>query len=255
MLSIDLNCDLGESFGNYTIGNDEEVLGFVTSVNIACGYHAGDPVVMDKTVKLALDNRVAIGAHPSLPDLMGFGRRNMSISDKEARSYVIYQVGALDGFVKAHGGELKHVKPHGALYNMAATDYKLARAIAEAVYMVNPQLILIGLANSELIKAAKDVGLKSGNEVFADRAYNNDGTLVNRGNNGAVIHDVNECISRVIKMIKEGKVNSIEGKEILINADTVCIHGDNKIALDFAEKISCTLKAEEINIKALSNKL
>lgn len=237
MPSIDLNSDLGESFGSYTIGNDEAVLAHITSANIACGFHASDPVIMEKTVRQALQKGVAIGAHPGYPDLMGFGRRNMSISREEARAYMIYQIGALNSFVKANGGKLQHVKPHGALYNAAAVDYSLAKALAEAVYDVDKELIFVGLAGSEMIKACKDIGLRAASEVFADRAYNPDGTLVSRRLENAMIHDTDLCISRVLRMIKEGKVTAVNGKDIEITADTVCIHGDNKMALEFAVKL------------------
>lgn len=237
MFIVDLNCDLGESFGSYNIGNDEKILDYVTSVNIACGYHAGDPMVMNKTVELALKKKVAIGAHPGLPDLMGFGRRNMSVSPDEARAYVIYQLGALQAFVTAHGGKLQHVKPHGALYNMAAVDYKLAKGIVEAVYAVNPELIFVGLANSMMIRAAKDLGLSTASEVFADRAYNQDGTLVARNVPGAVIHDNSLCIARVIEMVKEKSVATIDGGRIALEADTICIHGDNPSAFEFVEEL------------------
>ncbi|KAB3532759.1 LamB/YcsF family protein [Alkaliphilus pronyensis] len=252
MLSVDLNCDMGEGFGNYSIGNDRDIINYVSSVNIACGFHAGDPVIMDKTVKLALEKGVAIGAHPAFPDLLGFGRRNMIVSSDEAKAYVIYQVGALKAFVEANGGELNHVKPHGALYNMAASDYKLARAIAEAIYDIDSSLSLIGLANSKLIEAAAEVGIKGLNEVFADRAHSCDGTLVSRSIAGSVIHDVNQCYNRVLGMVKEGKIKSMYGKDIVVKADTICIHGDNEMALEFAKNINIKLKEEGISIKSIN---
>ena len=174
MYKVDLNCDLGESFGRYKLGLDEEVIKYVSSANIACGFHASDPVVMEKTVALAKSKNVSIGAHPGYLDLIGFGRRNMDISEEEAKAYTKYQIGALYSFCKSAGVELKHVKPHGALYNMAAKDYKLARAICEAIYEFDKDIILLGLANSKLIEAAKDLNLRYANEVFADRAYEED---------------------------------------------------------------------------------
>ncbi len=231
-MKVDLNCDLGEN-----CGRDEEILNYITSANIACGFHAGDSVTMERTVKIALDKGVKIGVHPGLPDLENFGRKIMKISDKEARSFMIYQIGALYGFVKALGGKLNHVKPHGALYNMAAKDYKFSKILAEAVYDVDPELIFVGLSNSLMVEAARDTGLAVLNEVFADRAYNNDGTLVSRTLKGAVLHDVNHCTDRVTKMIKENKVISIDGNEINIKADTVCLHGDNEEALQLAKSI------------------
>jgi UPF0271 protein len=249
MYQIDLNSDLGESFGNYVIGNDEGVLDHISSANIACGFHASDPVVMAQTVRMAIEKGVSIGAHPGYPDLMGFGRRHMSISTEEAKAYMIYQIGALNGFVQAYGGKLRHVKPHGALYNAAAKDYALARALAESVHAVDQDLIFVGLAGSQMIKAAKDVGLSTASEVFADRAYNPDGSLVSRGMKGAVLHDVDLCISRVMRMIKEGMVRAINGVDIDIAADTVCLHGDNEMALAFASKLRQAFNTNKIAVR------
>ncbi|MDP0489032.1 MAG: 5-oxoprolinase subunit PxpA [Fusobacterium sp. JB020] len=250
-MKIDLNCDLGESFGVYKIGMDEEVLKYISSANVACGWHAGDSVVMGKTVELAKKNNVAVGAHPGFPDLVGFGRRTLNVSPKELKSYVKYQVGALLAFTKSEGLKMQHVKPHGAMYNMAAKDYNLALAIAEAIKEVDDSLILMGLANSEMIRAGKDVGIKVANEVFADRAYNDDGTLVSRALEGAVIHDKDLAISRVIRMVKEGKVESINGKDIDLVPQSICIHGDNPEALEFAKNIREALVKEGIEISSL----
>ena len=242
MYKIDLNSDLGESFGAYKIGSDEEILKkSVTSVNSTCGFHAGDPSVMRKTVKDALLNNVSIGAHPGLPDLIGFGRRNMSITPDEAYDMVVYQVGALYGFLKAEGGVMQHVKPHGALYNMAAKDEKLARSIAEAVYDINPELILYGLSGSELIKQGNLIGLKTANEVFADRTYQSDGSLTSRKLRDAMVTDEKESIERVTRMVKEGKVQCQQSYDINIEAETVCIHGDGAKALNFAHEIKSAL--------------
>lgn len=251
MIRVDLNCDMGESFGNYVIGRDEEILQYITSANIACGFHGGDPVVMSRTVKMALENGIKIGAHPGFPDLIGFGRREINISKEEARAYIIYQVGALNAFVNAYGGKLSHVKPHGALYNMAAKDYNLARTLAEAVYDVDESLIFVGLANSMLIKAAKDIGMRYAQEVFADRAYNADGSLVPRTKDGAVIHDTSICINRVISMVTKGLVQSIEGYDIPLKADTICIHGDNEMAVEFAKALNSSLKKDGIELIGL----
>lgn len=253
VFKVDLNSDLGESFGNYVIGNDERVIDFITSVNVACGFHAGDPIVMEKTVRIALNKGVSIGAHPGYQDLAGFGRREMALNAKEVRTLIIYQLGALNGFVKAYGGKLQHIKPHGALYNTAAKDYNISRAIAEAVYDLDPEIIFLGLANSMMIKAAKDVGLKTANEVFADRAYNSDGTLVRRDIAGSIILDTNECISRVLGMVLEGKVKSIDGNDISIEANSICIHGDNIMALDFATALKNALLSAKVELKALSS--
>ncbi len=244
MYFVDLNSDLGESFGNYTLGMDEEILKYVSSANVACGWHAGDPVVMEKTICLAKEFGTAVGAHPGFPDLMGFGRRNMAISQEEAKAYVKYQLGALMAFTKSKGMEIQHVKPHGAIYNMAAVDETLARAMCEAVYEVDPDIIFMGLAGSKMISAAEAVGIRAASEVFADRAYNDDGTLVSRKLPGAVIKDKDLAIRRVIRMVKEGKVETINGRDIAIRADSVCVHGDNP-------NIREALTAEGIEVKNL----
>ncbi|ECQ8680670.1 TPA: LamB/YcsF family protein [Campylobacter jejuni] len=253
MFKVDLNSDLGESFGAYKMGMDEEILKFVSSVNVACGFHAGDPCVMDKALNLAKQNGVCIGAHPSYPDLLGFGRRNMQISFEEAKNYALYQLGALFGFAKAKGMKIQHFKAHGALYNMAAIDENLALALCEAVASFDENIIFLGLSNSAMNEAAKKKGLRYANEVFADRAYNDDGTLVSRKLEGALIHDENLAIKRVIKMIKESKVTSINGKEIDLKADSICVHGDNIKALEFVKKIKENLEKEQIQICALEN--
>ena len=247
--SVDLNCDLGESYGTYKLGNDEAILPFVTSANIACGFHAGDPAVMKKTVRLALQHQVAIGAHPGLPDLVGFGRREMAVSPEEAFDMTVYQIGALAGFVKAEGGALHHVKPHGALYNMAAVTPALAEAIAEAVYRVDPELVLYGLAGSALIKAGQKLGLRTANEVFADRTYQPDGSLTSRRLPNALLSDPQEAIQQVVRMVKEGKVRAQSGSDVAIQADTVCIHGDGAHAVEFAQQISQVLKSEGVLIQ------
>lgn len=251
MVKVDLNCDLGESFGAYKIGMDEDVLQYISSANVACGWHAGDSMVMEKTVALAKKNGVAVGAHPGFPDLVGFGRRNLNASPTEVKTYIKYQLGALQAFAKTEGIKLQHVKPHGALYNMAAKDAKLAMAIAEAIKEVDDDLILMGLANSEMIKAGEALGLKVANEVFADRAYNDDGTLVARSLPGAVIHDKELAIKRVIRMVKESKVESINGKDVDINVQTICIHGDNPEALVFSKNIKEALIKEGVEITNL----
>jgi len=254
MYRVDLNCDLGESFGAYKLGVDEEILPFVTSANIACGFHAGDPAVMRKTVMLALKNGVAIGAHPGLPDLVGFGRRQMDISPQEAYDIVVYQLGALAAFVKAEGASMQHVKPHGALYNMAAKSKPLSAAIAEAVYKVDSGLILFGLAGSELVAAGEKIGLQVAHEVFADRTYQQDGSLTSRKQPDALITNQEEAVQQVVRMIKEGQVLSRQGQDIPVKADTVCIHGDGKHALEFARKIREYLLNSGIAVKAIGNK-
>lgn len=251
MYKVDLNSDIGESFGNYKLGLDEKVAKYISSANIACGWHAGDPMVMEKTVDIAISENVAIGAHPGYPDLMGFGRRNIDVTSSEVKNYIKYQIGALWAFTTSKGARLQHVKAHGALYNTAAKDPVLAEAIAEAIYEVDKDLILVGLANSEMIKAGKKIGLKVANEVFADRAYNPDGTLVSRSKEGAVIHDTDLAIARVIRMIKEGKVQAINGEDIDIKADSICVHGDNPQAVDFVESIRKELEKEGVEIVPL----
>lgn len=252
MAKIDLNCDLGESFGAYAMGMDDKVIPLISSCNIACGYHASDPLVMKKTVAMAKEAGVRIGAHPGFPDLMGFGRRNMNVSPSEAAAYVTYQLGALYAFAKSAGVKLQHVKPHGALYNMAGKDYNLALAIAKAVKEFDPSLILMGLSGSESIHAAEDIGLPVAREVFADRAYMPDGSLMPRGLEGAVIHDEEEAIRRVIRMVKEHKVTACDGTDIEIVPDSVCVHGDNVKALTFVTKIRSALEAEGVEITSLS---
>ncbi|AKF94274.1 5-oxoprolinase subunit PxpA [Brevibacillus laterosporus] len=253
MYRVDLNCDLGESFGAYQMGNDEEILAFISSANIACGYHAGDPSTMRQTVHMALEKGVAIGAHPGLPDLIGFGRRTMDISPREAHDMVLYQIGALHAFVKAQGGVLNHVKPHGALYNMAAQSESLAEAIAEAVYTLDSELILYGLSGSRLLKAAEKLGLRSAHEVFADRTYQSDGSLTSRRQPNAVLTDTDAAVSQVIRMVKEGKVTSQQGTDVRIQADTVCIHGDGAHALSFARQIRSQLENEQIRVETVGH--
>ena len=251
MKKIDLNCDLGESFGNYKMGMDDEVIRHISSANVACGFHASDPLVMQKTVALAKENGVCIGAHPGFPDLVGFGRRNMSVSPAEAKALVQYQIGALDAFCKAAGVKLCHVKPHGALYNMAGKDEILAQAVCEGIFEYDSNLILLGLSGSKMIEAGKKIGLRTANEVFADRAYEDDGSLVARSKPGAVITDENLAVSRVVEMVKNGRVISITGNEIEIKADSICLHGDGVKAVEFAKRIKEELLKNGVEIVPL----
>ncbi|WP_154837542.1 5-oxoprolinase subunit PxpA [Staphylococcus sp. Marseille-Q1834] len=250
-MKIDLNCDLGEAFGNYSFGGDKDIIPLITSANVACGFHAGDENVMNDTVKIAKDNGVSIGAHPGLPDLKGFGRRNIDIAPQEVYNLMIYQLGALEGFCKAHGTTINHVKPHGALYNMGAKDKNIAHAIAQAVYDFDSSLVLVGLSNSLLISEAESVGLKTASEVFADRRYEDNGQLVSRKEADAVITDTDEALDQVIKMVTENKVISKNGKEIDLKADTICVHGDGAHALDFVSQIRKKLTKEGIDIQSL----
>ena len=250
LLTVDLNCDMGESFGAWTLGSDAAILPFVTSANIACGFHAGDPSVMKATVRAALKHNVALGAHPGLPDLAGFGRRNLAISAEEAFDMTVYQLGALAAVATAEGGTLHHLKPHGALYNMAATSAPLAEAIAEAVYKVQPELTLYGLANSELTKAGEKLGLRTAHEVFADRTYQADGTLTPRRQPDALISDASTAVAQVLRLVQTGRVRSQQGPDVALRADTVCLHGDGAHALDFAQQLQQALRAAGVVLQA-----
>jgi UPF0271 protein len=249
MPTIDLNCDLGESFGAYKMGMDEEILPLITSANIACGFHGGDPLIMERTVALCKVHGVRPGAHPGFPDLNGFGRRNMNLSPKEVKACVTYQIGALKAFCDSASIRLYHVKPHGALYNMAAVDYKLAAAICEAIHDVDDSLVLLALSGSEMLRAAKDCGISSASEVFADRAYESDGTLVSRSHKGAVIEEKEAAVKQVVRMAKEGRVRAISGEDISIKADSVCVHGDGRNALSFVKRIREELAVKGIEVK------
>ena len=250
MFKVDLNCDLGESFGNYRLGEQEEILKYVTSANVACGFHAGDPTVMRKTVELCIANGVQIGAHPGLPDLNGFGRREMNITPQEAYDMVVYQIGALQGFLQTKGVQMQHVKPHGALYNMASVNRPIADAIAKAVYDISPTLILFGLASSELTAAGEAIGLQTIHEVFADRTYQADGTLTSRKQDNALITDEAVAITQVVKMVKEGIVTSVQGTDVALKAESICIHGDGAHAVQFAKRARYELEAQQIQVQA-----
>ncbi|MBV1758603.1 MAG: LamB/YcsF family protein [Dethiosulfatibacter sp.] len=235
---VDINCDLGEG-----VGNEEEILPYITSANIACGFHAGDATTMMKTVETAARMGVKIGAHPGLPDKEGFGRMPMSVSLEEIKSFVVYQIGALEAFAKVAGVRLNHIKLHGALYNMASIDYEISKIVTDTIYQIDKEIIFIGLYNSPMIQAAKDSGLQYLNEVFADRAYNSDGTLVSRQTKGSVLEDVDTCVSRAMRMLNEGKVTSIDGIDIDIKPDTICVHGDGEQAVLLAKKLSQAIRA------------
>lgn len=252
-LVVDLNCDLGESFGVYKLGLDEEVIKYVTSANIACGWHAGDPNIMDYTVKLALENGVCVGAHPGFPDLAGFGRRRLEMEPEEVRNSMLYQIGALAAFAKSRGGRLQHVKAHGALNNMAAKDYGLAVAIGAAIKQVGGDLIYVAVAGSAMYRAGRELGLRVAGEVFADRAYNPDGSLVSRKNPGAMIKDPETVTRRVIKMITEGKVTAIDGREVELKVDTVCVHGDNPRAVELVKHLRTGLERNGIEVRPMKD--
>jgi UPF0271 protein len=242
-LSIDLNADLGEGFGAYQLGDDRELLSLVTSANVACGFHAGDPLIMRATVEVAAARGVAIGAHPGYPDLMGFGRRELGATPREITAYLIYQIGALQAICRAAGTRLRYVKAHGALYNRAVADADAAAAIAEAVRAVDPGLTLLGLAGSQLLTAARAAGLRAASEAFADRAYSRDGSLVSRSKPGSVLHDVDAVVARTVRMVATGQVTSIDGHELRLQADSICVHGDTPGALDLLRAIRGGLTA------------
>ncbi|OZI53226.1 LamB/YcsF family protein [Bordetella genomosp. 4] len=248
-LVIDLNCDMGESYGAWHMGNDDAVLQFVSSANVACGFHGGDPSTMRKTVAAALKHNVSIGAHPSLPDLVGFGRRPMQVTPQEAYDMVVYQVGALAAVAATQGTRLHHVKAHGALYNMAVKDRPLAQAIARAVHDVDASLVLYGLPGSYLIEAANELGLRAANEVFADRTYQDDGSLTPRTQAGAMIEDLDTAVAQVLRMVQDRVVRSVNGRDVPVQADTLCIHGDQPNAVVFAEGLREALLKAGVEIR------
>lgn len=245
---------MGESFGRYKLGSDEEIMQYITSANIACGFHAGDPNIMRKTIKLASKNNVQVGSHPGLPDLLGFGRRWMEIEPEEVVNYMIYQMGALDGFAKTEGVKVYHVKPHGALYNKAAVNEAIAEAMIEAVEKYNPELIFVGLAKSKMIEIASKHGIKYAVEAFADRAYMSDGSLAPRSMKGSVITNINEIIERAIIMVKHGIIKTIDGKDINIGkVTTICIHGDTPGAVNIASNLRSKLIENGIEVTFMRN--
>ena len=250
MASVDLNCDVGESFGPWRMGDDAAVLPHVTSANIACGFHAGDPTTMAHTIRAAMRNRVAIGAHPGFADLVGFGRRNMEVSHDEVYDMVLYQVAAIGGVTRAHGAPLAHVKPHGALYNMATRSADLADAIARAVHDYDAGLVLFGLAGSELLRAAEARSLATASEVFADRGYLPDGSLVPRSRPDALVTDEAQAIARAVRMAREGRVTAVDGTDVAVRADTICIHGDAPHAVPFARELRAALEREGVTVRA-----
>ena len=247
---IDLNCDLGESFGAWRMGEDEALLAVVSSANIACGFHGGDPDIMRRTVALAAERGVAIGAHVSLPDLQGFGRREMAVTPAETYALTLYQIGALHAFAQAAGSRLSHVKPHGALYNMAARDLTLATAIAEAVRDFSPRLRLVGLAGSALIDAGESAGLPVAAEAFADRRYRADGSLQPRREPDAVIADSAEAVAQAVAIAREGRVRAVDGSVVALHADTLCLHGDNPHAVASSRLLRQALEAAGLRIAA-----
>ena len=251
---IDLNSDVGESFGAHTIGNDEAVLRHITSANVACGFHGGDPSVMRRTVRLAVAGRVAVGAHPGFPDLMGFGRREIQMLEREVEDLVTYQIGALAGVAAAEGARLHHVKPHGALYTLGARDRARADAIARAVVAVDATLILFGLAGSCLIEAGEAVGLRTAAEVFADRAYQADGSLVRRDQPGAVIEDPNEVVKRALRIVRDGAITACSGEDIALRGETICLHSETPGAGSLAAQLRSSLEGARIKVIPLGTR-
>ncbi|MDB5816723.1 MAG: lactam utilization protein LamB [Rhizobacter sp.] len=250
MNEVDLNCDMGEGFGAWRMGDDVALLEHISSANIACGFHAGDPGTIARTVKAAVARGVAVGAHPSLPDLQGFGRREMKLSEGEVYDIVVYQVGAVQAFAAASGSELRHVKIHGALYNMAAKDAALSSAICRAVHDVNASLVLFALAASVTERIARELGMPVACEVFADRSYQDDGTLTPRSAPGAMITDVAQSIAQVRRMVGEGLVRAQSGRDVPLHADTICVHGDQPGAVEFARTLRAALHADGITVRS-----
>ena len=251
MYKVDLNSDIGESFGAYKMGDDAAVMDAVTSANVACAFHAGDPLVMKKTIKNCAEKGVAVGAHPGYPDLVGFGRRNMKCTPEEEYADCLYQIGALSAFCCANGLCLQHVKPHGAMYNQAAKDPELARSIAQAVKDSGKDVILMGLANSEFEKAAKEMGVPFAAEAFADRGYMADGSLVPRSQPGAIIHDVEAAAKRVVRMVTEGTVEAVDGTVINFRPHSICMHGDTPEAVEMAKTVRSALQAAGVKVTNL----
>src|SRR5262245_913074 len=251
-MRVDLNADVGESFGAYSIGHDRELMKVITSANIAAGFHGGDPSVLRDTIRLAKLSGVAIGAHPGFPDLVGFGRRDLKVSAREAEDLVLYQIAAVAGVASTEGVRLQHVKPHGALFNMAARDNKLAAAIARAVAAFDRQLILLGLPDSELIRGRGDAGLRVAAEGFADRAYEADGSLVARTKPGAVIHDVDAVAKRVVQLARDHSVIALDGSRLPMNVETICVHSDTEGADVLARRVRESLEAAGIHVASFS---
>src|SRR5262249_41372459 len=250
-MRIDINSDLGESFGAYSIGHDEGLMHAITSANVAAGFHAGDPSVLRDTIRLAKANRVAVGAHPGFPDLVGFGRRELNVTEREAEDFVLYQIAAVAGVAAAEGVALQHVKPHGALFNMAVRNAELAAAIARAVAAFDRSLILFGLPGSEILAAGRAAGLRVAAEVFADRAYEPDGSLASRRKPGSVIHDAVAVVARAVRMAKERSVVAVDGSVVTLDADTICVHGDTPGSDVLAARIRAGFGQAGVDVKPI----
>ncbi|WP_240374092.1 LamB/YcsF family protein [Bacillus piscicola] len=252
MKKIDLNCDMGESFSQYVLGNDEEMMQYITSANIACGYHGGDPHVMRKTVRLAKEHQVKIGAHPGFPDLLGFGRRDMTATASEVKDYVTYQMGALREFARAEDIHLHHCKPHGALFMKAMRDRELARAILEAVHEADPQMVVFTLPQSEVYEQGQKMGVPVAKEAYADREHTKEGSIV-MTRRGSAIKDYEQMAERVVRIVTEGRVVTNEGEDVSLEAETVCIHGDTPGAPQLAKAVTNALKEANVEITAIRN--
>ena len=250
-MRVDINSDVGESFGAYSIGHDTGLMKSITSANIAAGFHAGDPSVLRATIRTAKAHGVAVGAHPGFPDMVGFGRRELNVTAREAEDLVLYQVAAVAGVASAEGMRIQHVKPHGALFNMAVRNAELAAAIARAVAAFDPMLLLFGLPGSEILKAGRSEGLRVAAEVFADRAYEPDGSLASRRKPGSVIHDPETVVARAVRMVKDGTVVAIDGSVVPLQADTICVHGDTPGSDDLAASIRAGLERAGVTVKAV----
>ncbi len=248
-MQVDINCDMGESFGVYEIGNDEVMMRYITSANVACGFHAGDPMVMDHTVKLAVEHGVQVGCHPGYPDLLGFGRRTLALSPEEVEKYVLYQIGALWAFAKARKAELRHVKTHGALGNLAWVDPETARAVARGIVAFSKELLVLSIPGVAADTAAREAGLRVVTEFYPERGYNADGTLQSRKMPGSSIHDPKLAVERALRVVKEGIVIAWSGETVKVQADSLCIHGDNPVAPQIAADLVAALKAEGIQIR------
>jgi len=248
---IDINCDMGESFGAYKLGRDQELMNYISSANIACGWHAGDPTVMDQTVRLAKENGVAVGAHPGYPDLMGFGRRRMDLTLSEIENYILYQIGALHAFAKAYGLPLQHVKAHGALGNLAFVNLEVSKAIARAALRFSKELILVVYSGTIMVQAAKETAIPFVEEVYADRVYNPDGTLQSRKVVGSVIDDPDKAARQALTIIREGYVTAHDGSKVKVKPETLCVHGDTPGAVAILQRIRGELKKASISVKPM----
>ena len=248
---MDINCDMGESFGVYKLGRDAEVMGYISSANIACAWHAGDPVVMEQTVRMAKEKGVAVGAHPGYPDLMGFGRRRMDLTLPEIEAYLLYQLGALGAFARAYGLPLQHLKAHGALGNLAFVDLEVSKALARAAARLDKNLILVALAGTVMVQAAKEIGVRYVEEVYADRVYNPDGTLQSRKIPGSVIHDPEKAARQALTIVREGYVIAHDGTRVPVKPETLCVHGDTPTAIVILQKIREELQKASIAVSPM----